>query len=211
MLYDLEDKGMFAASNGGYIFMKKLYSTVGIIGYCEAAKFLGLDVSNNKDYINFLQLILGTIKDENKKHSIHNKKRPFLFNSEAIPGENLAVKFYEKDKADGYYVPEDQNLYNSYFYNPWDNTSVLDKITLHGKEINRYTDGGQATHINLDSHLSIEQYLKIMDFAMKQGNNYYSFNIPMSECECGHVVNAPIIECPKCRSNKIKYWTRIIG
>lgn len=211
MLYDLEDKGMFAASNGGYIFMKKLYSTVGIIGYCEAAKFLGLDISNNKDYINFLQLILETIKDENKKYSIHNKKRPFLFNSEAIPGENLAVKFYEKDKADGYYVPEDQNLYNSYFYNPWDNTSVLDKITLHGKEINRYTDGGQATHINLDSHLSTEQYLKIMDFAMKQGNNYYSFNIPMSECECGHVVNAPIIECPKCGSNKIKYWTRIIG
>ena len=205
MLYDMEDKKMFAASNGGYIFMKKLYSTIGIIGYCEAAKFLGLDVSNNKDYIEFLQCILGTIKDENKKHSIHNRKRPFLFNSEAIPGENLAVKFYEKDKTDGYYVPEDQNLYNSYFYNPWDNTSVLDKITLHGKEINCYTDGGQATHINLDSHLSTEQYLKLMDFAMKQGNNYYTFNIPVSECECGHVVNAPITECPKCKSNKIKY------
>jgi ribonucleoside-triphosphate reductase len=45
MLYDLEDKGMLAASNAGYIYLKKLYSTIGIIGYCEAAKFLGIEVS----------------------------------------------------------------------------------------------------------------------------------------------------------------------
>ena len=63
MLYDLEDKGMFAASNAGYIYMSKLYSTIGIIGYTEAAHFLGLAVSNNQEYKQFLQLILGTIKD----------------------------------------------------------------------------------------------------------------------------------------------------
>ena len=34
----------------------------------------------------------------------------------------------------------------------------------------------------------------------------------MSECKtCGHVVNAPIEKCPICGSNKIDYWTRIIG
>ena len=32
MLYDLEDRGMFAASNGGYIYISKLYSTIGING-----------------------------------------------------------------------------------------------------------------------------------------------------------------------------------
>lgn len=142
MLYDLEDKKMFAASNGGYIYISKLYSTIGIIGYCEAAKFLGIEVGNNNDYKDFLKLILGTIKDENKKHSIKDKKRPILFNSEAIPGESLAVKLYNWDKKDGYEVPSDQNLYNCYFYNPWDNTSILDKIKLHGKEISQYTDGG---------------------------------------------------------------------
>lgn len=143
MLYDLEDKGMFAASNGGYLYLKKLYSTIGVIGYTEAAKFLGLEVGNNKEYIEFLKLIFGTIKEQNKLHSIHDKKRPFLFNSEAVPGENLGVKLYKADKEDGYYVPEDQNLYNCYFYNPWDeNTSVLDKMILHGKEISSYCDGG---------------------------------------------------------------------
>ena len=145
MLYELEDKGMFAASNGGYIHISKLYSTIGINGLNEAAKFLGLEVSNNKEYIEFLQLVLGTIKEQNKIHSIHDKKRPFLFNSEVVPAEGLGGKNYNWDKEDGYIVPEDENLYNSYFYNAHDDTSVLDKFILHGRQTYQYTDGRLKT------------------------------------------------------------------
>ena len=152
MLYDLEDKGMFAASNGGYIHISKLYSTIGINGLNEAARFLGMKVSNNPEYNEFLQLILGTIKEQNKLHSIHDRKRPFLFNSEVVPAEGLGGKNYKWDKEDGYVVPEDENLYNSYFYNAHDNTSVLDKFVLHGHQTYQYTDGGSAAHINLEDH-----------------------------------------------------------
>ena len=110
MLYDLEDKGMFAASNGGYIHISKLYSTIGINGLNEAARFLGMKVSNNPEYIEFLQLILGTIKEQNKLHSIHDRKRPFLFNSEVVPAEGLGGKNYKWDKEGGYVVPEDENF-----------------------------------------------------------------------------------------------------
>ena len=75
MLYDYEDKGMFTASNAGYIYMKKLYSTIGVIGYFEAAKFLGIETSNNEEYKEFLSLILGTIKEQNKIHSIIKIRR----------------------------------------------------------------------------------------------------------------------------------------
>ena len=213
MLYEWEEKGAYASSNAGYIYLNKLYSTIGIIGYCEAAQFLGLEISNNDEYKKFLQLIFGTIKEQNKLHSIKDPKRPFLFNSEAIPGENLAVKLYEWDKSDGYYVPEDQNLYSSYFFKQWDDKiSVLDKLKLHGKDIAPYCDGGQACHIHLEEHLSQEQYTKLIDFCINEGVNYFTFNIPMSECKsCGHVVNAPITTCPKCQSNDIDYWLRIIG
>ena len=101
MLYETEEKGMFAASNGGYIHISKLYSTVGINGLNEAARFLGLEVSNNEEYFEFLQLILETIKEQNKLHSIHDKKRPFLFNSEVVPAEGLGGKNYNWDKEDG--------------------------------------------------------------------------------------------------------------
>ena len=101
MLYELEDKGMFAASNGGYIYISKLYSTIGINGLNEAARFLGMTVGNNKEYIEFLQLVLGTIKEQNKAHSIHDANRPFLFNSEVVPAEGLGGKNYRWDKEDG--------------------------------------------------------------------------------------------------------------
>lgn len=213
MLYDLEDKGMFAASNGNYIYMKKLYSTIGLIGYMEAAQFLGLDISNNKEYKDFLKLIFNTVSEQNKLNSIHDKKRPFLMNSEAIPGENLGVKLLEWDKKDGYYTPEGAKRYSCYFFNPWnDKVSIIDKLKLHGGDIAKALSGGQAAHLNLDTHLSKEQYKELMHIAMENGTNYFTFNIPMSKCkDCGHVVNAPIKECPKCHSKNIRYYTRIIG
>lgn len=212
MLYDLEDKGMFAASNGGYIHISKLYSTIGINGLNEAARFLGLEVGNNPEYIEFLQLILGTIKEENKKHSIHDKKRPFLFNSEVVPAEGLGGKNYNWDKEDGYWVPDGENLYNSYFYDAHDDTSVLDKFILHGRQTYQFTDGGSAAHINLEDHLSKEQYLKLIDFAIANGTNYFTFNIPNSKCDdCGYITKHPITECPKCHSKNITQYTRVIG
>ena len=212
MLYEWEDKKMFASSNGNYIHIKDLYSTIGINGHNEAAEFLGLTVSNNEEYIKFLQLILGTIKEQNAIHSIHDTKRPFLFNSEVVPAEGLGGKNYNWDKQDNYWVPEDRNLYNSYFYNAHDDTSVLDKFILHGRQTYQFTDGGSAAHINLEEHLSKEQYLKLIDFAIKEGTSYFTFNIPNSKCEdCKHIVKAPIKVCPKCGSEHITQYTRIIG
>ena len=143
LVYDAEDKGMYSSSNAGYIYSKKLYSTIGFLGYCEAAEFMGLQVNYNKPYVSFIQTLLKTIEDQNKIHSIHDKKRPCVFNSEGIPGEDLAVKLYNWDKEDGYVVPEDQNLYSSYFFKQWDpKISILDKLRLHGKEIASYCSGG---------------------------------------------------------------------
>lgn len=212
MLYEMEERGMFAASNGGYIHISKLYSTIGINGLNEAARFLGLEVGNNEEYIKFLQLVLGTIKEQNKIHSIHDKSRPFLFNSEVVPAEGLGGKNYQWDLQDNYWVPEDENLYNSYFYNAHDDTSVLDKFILHGRQTYQYTDGGSAAHINLEDHLSKEQYLKLIDFAIANGTNYFTFNIPNSKCDtCGYITKHPITECPKCHSKNITQYTRVIG
>lgn len=212
MLYEQEGKGMFAACNGGYIHMNKLYSTIGINGLNEAARFLGLKVSNNPEYIKFLQFILGTIKEQNKLHSIHDKKKPFLFNSEVVPAESLGGKNYRWDKKDGYKVPKDENLYNSYFFDAHDDTSVLDKMVLHGRQTAQYCDGGSACHINLEDHLSKKQYLKLIEFAVKEGTNYFTFNIPNSKCDdCGYITKHPITECPKCHSKNITQYTRVIG
>ena len=83
---------------------------------------------------------------------------------------------------------------------------------LHGRSTYQYTDGGSACHINLEDHLSKNQYLKLIDYAIQEGTSYFTFNIPMTKClDCKHVVNAPVTECPKCHSHKLDYYTRIIG
>lgn len=92
MLYDMEDRGMLTSSKAGYIFMKKLYSTIGLNGINEAAEYLGFTCSYNEDYMKFCNLITSTIKEQNKLHNIRDKKRPFLFNTEFVPRRSGHIK-----------------------------------------------------------------------------------------------------------------------
>jgi ribonucleoside-triphosphate reductase len=135
-----------------------------------------------------------------------------LFNQEFVPAESLSSKNYNWDREDGYIIPQDRNLYNSYFYIAHDDTSVLDKFRMHGREFTSTLDGGVGCHINLQEHLSKQQYLYLLEFAVKEGTSYFTFNSPNSECsDCGYIVKSPIHTCPKCGSTNIKWYTRIIG
>ncbi len=128
--------------------------------------------------------------------------------------ESLAIKNYNWDKEDGYWVPTDTNLYASYIFKPNDKKlSVLERIKLHGAEyIGEYLDGGSAAHINLEEHLSAKQYEKLLKYAAEVGCQYFTFNIPNSECEeCGFISRIAITKCPKCGSTNISLWDRIIG
>ena len=209
MLYELENQGMLTASKAGYISMRKLFSTIGVNGFNEAAEYLGMEISNNEDYKEFISFLFKTILDFCKKKSTPQ----FLFNLEVVPAESLGSKNYNWDKEDGYVVPSNRVLYNSYIYdahNP--NISVLDRFILQGGEIAKSCSGGQAVHCNLEDHLSKEQYLKLIEFAIAEGTNYFTFNIPNSQCDdCGFITKHPIKECPKCHSKNITQWTRTIG
>lgn len=209
ILYNWESRKMITACNSGYIHMNKLYSTYGINGINEMARFLGLEVSNNKEYYDWIAYTLGCIKKFIDKH---NQKR-YMLNLELVPAEALGVKNYNWDKSDKYWVPSDENLYNSYIYNAHDpNTSVLDRFYLQGGAIAEAVSGGQAVHCNLQDHLSKSQYLKLLDYAVKVGCNYFTFNIPNTQCDkCGVIYKQPLLECPKCGSKELTQWTRVIG
>lgn len=128
--------------------------------------------------------------------------------------EGLAIKNYNWDKKDGYWVPENRNLYASYIFIPSDESlSVLDKMKLHGSDyIGEYLDGGSACHINLSEHPSYKQCKLLLEYAAKVGCQYFTFNIPNSECQdCGFITKVPIKECPKCGSKHIDLYDRVIG
>ena len=209
LLYDVEKKGMLSASTAGYITMNKLFSTIGVNGFNEAAEFVGLKCSYNDDYKEFCQYLTGLISREEDK--ITDKR--YKMNLEFVPAESLGGKNYNWDKEDGYWVPNDRVLYNSYFYLADDpKTSVLDKLRMHGRDFVKNLSGGVGCHINLDSHLSKEQYLKLIDFTIKEGTNYYTFNIKNCSCDrCNHIEKMHFSVCPVCGSTETTDWTRIMG
>lgn len=210
LLYEVEKKGMLNASTAGYIKMNKLYCTIGLNGINEMANFLGIECNDTEEYKNLCRLVTGTISEQNK---LHREGLNYQYNTEFVPGESLSSKNYKWDKADGYWVPEDRNLYNSYFFLQSDETkSVLDKMRMHGRDYTELLDGGVGCHINLEDHLSKKQYSMLIDYAIKVGCNYFTYNIINSECrDCGHIEKRPLDTCPKCGSHSISMWSRIIG
>ena len=207
LLKDYLKDGLLTVYTAGFINLKKQYLTVGVNGVIEAAEFLGIEVSDNDTYREFMQSILKAISDENRKA----KTKELMFNTEFVPAENLGVKHANWDRKDGYFVPRD--CYNSYFYAVEDTSlTIFDKFKLHGKEYGKYLDGGSALHMNLEEHLTKDQYRNLLKVAAATGTNYFTFNIPNTICnDCGHIDKRYLHECPKCGSKNIDYATRIIG
>ena len=215
-LWDMYDAKLLPAYSKGFISLNKQYLTIGINGLNQAAEFLGIKCRHqDKNYKEFCQGIFSTIKNSNQRANGEFNGHKITFNTEMVPSESLAIKNYNWDKADGYWVPTDTNLYASYIFKPNDpDTSPLEKMILHGNQyIGDYLDGGSACHINLAEHLSLEQNKSMLKFAAENGCQYFTYNVPNCECEaCGFIAKQPFTKCPKCgETEKISLYDRVIG
>lgn len=81
LLKDYLKDGLLTVYTAGFINLKKQYLTVGVNGVIEAAEFLGIKVSDNPTYREFMQSILKTISDENRKA----RTKELMFNTEFVP------------------------------------------------------------------------------------------------------------------------------
>lgn len=81
LLKDYLKDGLLTVYTAGFINLKKQYLTVGVNGVIEAAEFLGIEVSDNDTYREFMQSILKAISDENRKA----KTKELMFNTEFVP------------------------------------------------------------------------------------------------------------------------------
>ena len=206
-LKDNLEAGLMPVYDAGYITMDKQYLTIGINGLIEGAEFLGISITPNDEYEEFCTTCLKPIYEENK----NGKTEEIMYNTEYVPAENLGVKNAKWDKQAGYYSPRD--CYNSYFFKPDDPTlSIIDKLILHGSKTTKWLDGGVACHLNLDEHLTKEQYKKLMIAAVKAGCQYLTFNVPNTVCnDCGYISKHKFDKCPRCGSSNVDWATRIIG
>lgn len=200
--------GLMPVYDAGYITMDRQYLTIGINGMVEAAESQGLDISLNEDYMSFVENILKTISDENKKATIETG---YKFNTEFVPAENLGVKNARWDKEDG--LKSERDCYNSYLYKVEDeDISILDKFQMHGKRFMQYLDGGSAYHCNLSEYPTQEGFKKLLKVAATEGCEYFCFNILVTCCNsCGYIDKHTLTECSQCHSENVEHATRIIG
>lgn len=206
-LKQLQAKGMLPLFDAGYINMSRQYLTIGVNGLVEAAEYMGIEINDNPKYAGFVGEVLGMIEKYNQKY----RTKEVMFNCEMIPAENVGVKHAKWDQEDGYSVT--RACYNSYFYIVEDEKlNIIDKIQLHGNKYIKHLTGGSALHLNLEEHLSKEQYRNLFRVAASEGCNYFTFNIPNTVCnDCGHIDKRYLKECPVCHSKNIDYLTRVIG
>lgn len=81
LLKDYLKDGLLTVYTARFIDMKKQYLTIGVNGVIEAAEFLGIPVNDNPTYREFMQSILKTISDENRKA----RTKELMFNTEFVP------------------------------------------------------------------------------------------------------------------------------
>ena len=208
IIWDYKNAGLLTIFNAGFIDLDRQYLTIGINGFVEGAEYLGISIdADSAEYQLYAKDILETIKNLN----IAARTDKCKFNTEFVPAESLGVKNAKWDKRDGYKVPRD--CYNSYFYIVEDTTvDPIKKFRFQGIKFTGCCDGGSALHNNLDEHLTARQYRMLMDVAVKEGCNYFTYNIMNTICnECGYISKHTLDTCPKCGSKDVDYATRIIG
>lgn len=208
IIWDYKNAGLLTIFNAGFIDLDRQYLTIGINGFVEGAEYLGISVdADSPEYQRYAKDILETIKNLN----IAARTNKCKFNTEFVPAESLGVKNAKWDKKDGYSVPRD--CYNSYFYIVEDETiDPVRKFRYQGVQFTGCCDGGSALHNNLDEHLTARQYRMLMDVAVKEGCNYFTYNIMNTICnQCGHISKHTFDSCPVCGSDDVDYATRIIG
>lgn len=67
--------------NAGYISLEKQYLTIGINGFVEAAEYLGINPTSNKEYFKYGEAVLKPIYDLNKR----DRTKDVMFNTEFVP------------------------------------------------------------------------------------------------------------------------------
>lgn len=208
IIWDYKNAGLLTIYDAGFIDLDRQYLTIGVNGFVEGAEFLGIKIdADNPEYQKYAADILGTIKNLNVEARTEHCK----FNTEFVPAESLGVKNAKWDRKDGYKVPRD--CYNSYFYIVEDKScDPVQKFRYQGIKFTGCCDGGSALHNNLDEHLSKLQYRLLMDVAIKEGCNYFTYNVMNTICnDCGYISKSTFDHCPKCGSKNVDYATRIIG
>lgn len=202
------EKGLLPNYTYGLIKMDRQFSSIGVNGLAEAAKYF--DYYKQDELGNWYYTEEGTSFACDVLDKINSIKDSYNFdysiNIEQTPMENGAIKLAEKNRL----------LYGSEEYitgNQW--IPLRDKATFQERTrmsgiLDKKTGGGAINHCQLDAPFTnSEQAWKTLNYIAKQGVIYFAFNIKINTDEQKHSFTTKT--CPYCGAEPTETYQRCVG
>jgi len=206
LLQDLSRNQVFVKY--GWINFKRMFSTVGIIGYVEAEEILKKKFSKQK-HEDIMKLMLDTLNYE-----VINNNEKFegcIYNVEQVPGESAVHRLPRADK-----IIFDTELPYEILANQFvplfrnNDISIWEKMQIDGKYLKGLSGGGIA-HINIGEYTTANQTQNIINFAVKSGLEHFALTGTFCQCIDNHVTLGNKEICSICGKEVKNRIARVVG
>lgn len=218
-------------SNYGHMYqMIKMYlegfpvshfNTVGILGLPEAAAIYFNNPSlwsegTRKEWKEAARLMREMVKFATTKAHEWMKEMGTPWNVEEVPGESAAAKLAIKDLREfpelaNFLGDRENPLYSTSIAPYYGALELADRIKVESM-VQRSFTGGVMMHIFLGEEPDPEALAKLTKRLMRTELVYWSYTPAITVCnKCGYSTTGLHTHCPRCGSEDVEIWSRIIG
>lgn len=194
---------------GNIINMKRMFSTVGVLGLYEAA-LTAISKFELSGTIKIEEVMMELALSLQEEVDISNSHAEFVTNIEQIPAESFAVRLVNADKIIFGEEEVPFNMYANQYIPLWETASIWERLTVDGR-FNHIMTGGGIVHAPVDGQVSPEMYKRIINFAVKQGSEHFAISAVYVECDNGHITTYNGESCSICGAPVKERYTRVIG
>ena len=202
-------------------FPSNHFNTIGILGLPEAAAiymqkpWLWYE-GNRKDWLEAASLMKKMVDFAVEKAREWMREDGVPWNVEEVPGESAAPKLASSD-VKAYpqllpYLPRDTDpIYSTSIAPYYGSISLSERVELESM-VQRSFTGGVMMHIFLGEEPNAEALAALTKKLIQTDLVYWSYTPAITVCKsCGATFTGIYDRCPKCGSEKVEVWSRIIG
>ncbi|ASJ15566.1 anaerobic ribonucleoside-triphosphate reductase [Thermococcus radiotolerans] len=197
------------------------FNTVGILGLPEAASiYLNepnlWEEGSRREWMKAAELMKEMVEFATTKAREWMRESGTPWNVEEVPGESAAAKLAIKDlhefrELEGYLSDPENPIYSTSIAPYYGSLELADRIRVEEK-VQRSFTGGVMMHIFLGEEPDPEALAKLTKRLMRTELVYWSYTPAVTVCnECGHSTTGLHTHCPRCGSENVEVWSRIIG
>ena len=202
-------------------FPSSHFNTVGILGLPEAvAIYLNepklWEEGTRRDWLRAAEVMKEMVEFATARAREWMKETGTPWNVEEVPGESAAAKLTIKDLREfpelREYLDDPENpIYSTSIAPYYGSLELADRIRVEEKVQKSFT-GGVMMHIFLGEEPDPEALAKLTRRLMRTELVYWSYTPAITVCnKCGHSTTGLHTHCPRCGSENVEIWSRIIG